>query len=170
MMRILVLFLLILCGTDGATWAQQPVAGAAGYELRDQSRSLIFRAPNANWSLNAGKQTVSLTNDTVYDAYVNLKKSWYVAATVQDAYDKRAESLKRYLPGAEMVKEKEALKLGTVDALSMTYRDPAQQKVHREVVFVHKGVPYELTFTVKEENFGKVKTEFGQILRGIEAF
>lgn len=141
-----------------------------GFELKDPTRGLVFHAPSANWSLNAGKSTVSLTNDTVYDAYVSLKKSWYTVSNVQDAYDKRAESLKRYLPGAEMLKEKESVKLGVLDALSMTYKDPAQQKVHREIVFVHKGVPYELTFTVKEENFTKVKNDFAAILKGIEAF
>lgn len=162
-----VLFVLLMWSVTAPAWSQTT---NAGYELKDLSRGFIFRAPNDNWSINAGKHTVSLTNDTVYDAYVSLKKSWYSVATTQDAYAKRAESLKRHLPGAEMIKEKDAVKLGVVDALSMTYKDPAKQKVHRDVVFVHKGIPYELSFTVKEENFGKVKGDFGKILKGIEAF
>lgn len=174
MRKLLPLFLLLLAVASVAQ-AQQaaPVAmqnADPGFELKDPVRGLVFHAPNSNWSLNAGKSTVSLTNDTVYDAYVSLKKSWYTVSNVQDAYDKRAESLKRYLPGAEMLKEKETVKLGTLDAMSMTYKDPAQQKVHREIVFVHKGMPYELTFTVKEENFAKVKNDFAAILKGIEAF
>lgn len=140
-----------------------------GYELRDPERGMVLSVP-ANWSINASKSAVSLMNDVVYDALVILKKSWFTVTTAEEAFVKTSEGLKRFLPGAEMIKDKESLKLGNTDAMSMTYRDPSQQKVHREIVFVHRGVSYELSFTVKEENFGKVKDDFGKILRGIELF
>ena len=149
------------------TAAPVAVAGT-GYELKDPTRGFVFATPNASWNLNAGQFSVSFTHDTHYDAYIQLKKSWYSVSTVQEAYDKRKESLKSYLPGAQILKDAESLSVGAEPALSMTYKDPAQQKIYREMVFIHKGVPYELSFTVKEENFEKVKADFGGILKGIQ--
>lgn len=144
------------------------VATSDGFEIKDLARGFVFKTPNAAWSINASQYAISLTHGTYYDAYVSLKKSWYTVPTVQEAYDKHKENLKSYLPGAEYLRDAEQLTLGSEPAMSMTYKDPAQQKVTREVMFLHKGVPYELSFTVKEENFPKVKDDFATILRGIQ--
>lgn len=140
----------------------------AGYELKDPTRGFTFTTPNAEWGINVSKHSVSMSHGTYYDAYVSLRKSWYTVSNSQEAYTKKKESLTSYLPGAEMVTENETLKIGSADAVSMTYKDPAQKKVHREIVFIYNGVPYEITFTVKEENFDKVKDDFSKILQGIK--
>lgn len=148
--------------------ATPATATSDGFEIKDLARGFVFKTPNAAWSINASQYAISLTHGTYYDAYVSLKKSWYTVPTVQEAYDKHKENLKSYLPGAEYLRDAEQLTLGSEPAMSMTYKDPAQQKVTREVMFLHKGVPYELSFTVKEENFPKVKDDFATILRGIQ--
>jgi hypothetical protein len=169
---------LAMLSLPASAWSQTPPPAPAaapvavptsdGFELKDLAHGFVFTAPNSAWSINASQYAVSLTHGTYYDAYITIKKSWYTVATVQEAYDKRKDNLKSYLPGAEYLRDAEAITVGAEAALSMTYKDPAQQKISREIVFLHKGVPYELSFTVKEENFPKVKDDFAAILRAIQ--
>lgn len=141
---------------------------AGGYELKDPTRGFFFKAPSAMWSMNGSSYSVSMSHKTYYDARVSLKKSWYSVTTPSELYTKRVSSLKSTLPGAQMVKENEKVKVGGIDAVSFTYKDPGQQKIVRSILLVHKGKPYELEFTVKEPNFDKVKADFSSILTNIK--
>lgn len=160
--------------TTTLTHAQTPATNAAtapGLELKDSARGVTFIAPNGLWSINAGQYSVSLNHNSIFDAYVTLKSSWYTVANAQEAYNKRKDSLKSYLPGAIFLKENEAITLGgTIPAISMTYKNPSDLKVIREIMFIQRGTPYELTFQVKEENFNSVKADFGMILQKMVLF
>lgn len=146
-------------------------ATAPGLELKDSNRGVTFNAPNGLWSINAGQYSISMNHNSIFDAYVTMKSSWYTVANAQEAYNKRKDSLKSYLPGAIFLKENEALTLGgSTQAVSMTYKNPSDLKVIREIMFVHRGTPYELTFQVKEENFNSVKADFGLILQKMTLF
>lgn len=152
-----------------ATTTQDTATGALGFKLVDSSRGMEFTTPNSTWGIHASHQTVSFSHSTLFDAHVSLKKSWYTVSNSQQAYDKRKESLKSYLPGAVFVKENEAITLGdSLNAISMTYKNPSDLKVKREIMFVHKGQAYELVFEAKEENFPSVKEDFGFILKNIK--
>ncbi|MCP5464216.1 MAG: hypothetical protein H7A33_04235 [Deltaproteobacteria bacterium] len=156
--------------------AQAPDTTAAktndkGIILQDPNRGITIEAPNASWGVNAGKYTISLNHVSFFDAHVTLKKSWYSVTTAQEAYEKRKASLKSYMPGAVFLKENEKLSIGdNVAAMSMIYKNPSDLKVLREIVFVHRGQPYELVFQAKDENFQKVKEEFGFILENLKLF
>lgn len=145
-----------------------PDPSTAGYELRDPARGFVYVTPNSSWSISANSYNVTLSHGTYYDAYISLRKGYTTYATPQEAYAKKKEYLKSSLPGAEMIKDGEAMNVGTEPAMSMTYKDPAQQKIMREIVFNHKGGSYELSFTVKQENFEAVKADFGAILKAIQ--
>lgn len=154
-----------------AQTATTNAATAPGLELKDSARGVTFIAPNGLWSINAGQYSISLNHNSIFDAYVTMKSSWYTVANAQEAYNKRKDSLKSYLPGAIFLKENETLTLGgTIQAVSMTYKNPSDLKVIREIMFVHHGIPYELTFQVKEENFNGVKADFGLILQKMLLF
>ena len=166
---ILALFTLPLTAhaQDATNTSAAPTA--TGMRLIDPVRGIEFTAPNPTWGLNASEHTISLNHSTLFDAHVTLKKSWYTVSTVQQAYDKRKESLKSYLPGAVFIKENETLTLGdNISAISMTYKNPSDLKVKREIMFINKGQAYELVFEAKEENFQSVKDDFGFILRNMK--
>lgn len=151
---------------DATTPPPSSTTVAQGFKLIDASRGLEFTAPNSTWGLHASDHSISFNHSTLFDAHVTLKKSWYTVANSQQAYDKRKESLKSYLPGAVFVKENEAITLSdSIAAVSMTYKNPSDLKVKREIMFVHKGQAYELVFEAKEENFPSVKEDFGFILK-----
>ena len=141
----------------------------AGYDLNDKNRGFKISVP-ANWSVNAGKYTISMSHGTHFDAYITLKKSWYTVSTADELYSKVKDNLGRTLPGAEIIKEKEAIKIGNISGLSVTYVDPAQQKVNRSIVFIHRGLPYELKFAIKQKNFKYIKEDFGKIFKGIQPY
>lgn len=167
---IFALSLLVACVFSTVVHAQDsaPPTAPSGLKLIDPSQGMEFQAPNAMWGINAGKYSVSLNHTSFYDAHVTLKKSWYTVPTAKDAYSKRKDSLKSYLPGAEFIKENEEITMGTTPAVSMTYKNPGDRKIIREIMFVHKGVAYELVFEAKEENFQSVKEDFGSILQNIK--
>lgn len=171
--RFQIIFLLLaFCVPLNTSFAQAPEAineaTAPGYELSDVARGIKIKLPNALWGVNANKYAISLSHGTYFDVYVSLKKSWYAVTNAQEAYSQRRISLRSYLPGAAFIKENEAITIGTAQGLSMTYTNPSEKKVVREIVFIHKGVPYEMSFTVKEENFNAVKADFGAILRDLQ--
>lgn len=153
---------------SGQTTQQQ--AEKQGYYLKDYERGLVFEVPGSQWNVNAGQYSVTIVHGKLFDARAFLRKSWRKITSLTDLYDENLRSLKHRLPGAEMIKEKEPLKVGQVPALSMTYRDPSKKIVQREIVFIHKENPFELEFSVKEENFNAVKDDFSAILRGIQTF
>lgn len=154
----------------GLTTPTAPVSATTeGMKITDPVRGVEFIAPNSTWGINASQHTISLTHSTYYDSHVTLKKSWYSVPTAQEAYIKRKDSLKSYLPGAIFVKENETLTLGAATpAVSMTYKNPSDLKVKREIMFIHKNQAYELVFEAKEENFPAVKEDFGFILRNLK--
>jgi len=158
--------------TTPATTAPTTAAPAvSGITLKDPNRGVAFTAPNTSWSVNAGKFSISLNHNKHYDAIVTLKSSWYKVVTPDEAYKKRKENLKSYLPGAEFLKENDNIVLGgSISALSMTYRNPSNLKILREILFIHKGQAYELVFQAKEENFQKVKADFGSILKNMSLY
>lgn len=142
-----------------------------GMKIIDPNRGAEFTAPNANWGINAGKFSISLSHKQHYDALVTMKKSWYTVSSANDAYSKRKDSIKSYLPGAKFIKENEALTIGgNTPAVSMIYENPSDLKIFREIMFVHKGQAYELVFQAKKENFQKVKEDFGYILKNMKLF
>jgi hypothetical protein len=143
---------------------------SAGLELKDPTRGVKFTAPNGLWSVNAGKYSISLTHQTHYDANVTLKKSYQTVASAADAYANRKKSLKSYLPGAVFMKENEAVTIGAITGQSMTYKNPSDLKVIREIMFIHNGLTYELVFKSKEENLPKVQADFTAILGSMELF
>ncbi|MBF0106609.1 MAG: hypothetical protein HQM16_14945 [Deltaproteobacteria bacterium] len=162
-----VLFILFLLCVSLGTQAQID----AGMKISDPERGIEFAAPNAIWGINAGKHSISLNHDVYYDAQVTIKKSWFTVATAEEAYSKRLESLKSYLPGAIFIKENDPVTLaGNTTGLSMIYKNPSDLKVKREIMFIHRGQPYELVFQAKEENFQKVKEDFGYILNNMKLF
>ncbi len=172
-MKFRCLFLLLaLCAPLSPVFAQAPdttnEATAPGYELNDVAHGIKIKLPNALWGVNANKYSISLSHTTYFDVYVSLKKSWYAVTNAQEAYSQRRISLRSYLPGATFIKENEAITIGTTQGLSMTYTNPSEKKVVREIVFIHKGVPYEMSFTVKEENFNAVKADFGVLLQNLQ--
>jgi|APSaa5957512622_1039677.scaffolds.fasta_scaffold184941_1 hypothetical protein len=174
MKKLLAITLLVCFLSVGIANAQTPAATAtttaAGLKLIDATRGIEFSAPNGFWGINAGKYSISLNHQTHYDAHVTLKKSWYTVGTAQEAYNKRKESLKSYLPGAVFIKENESLTVGGMPGMAMTYKNPSDLKIIREIMIVHKGQPYELVFQAKEENFQKVKADFGFILQNLKLF
>ena len=139
---------------------------SSGYKLQDPVRKLNIAAP-ANWTMNAGKYSVSMMHGTYTDAYVRLSKSWYTVGSADESYTKKKDSLKRSLPGAQFTQEKATVQLGTISGVSMTYKDPAKQQVHQVVLFIHNNVPYELSLKVKEANYNAVKADFEAILKNI---
>lgn len=146
------------------------VATSPGMVLDDPSRGIKMTAPNGLWSVSGSKYSISLNHSTYYDAGVSLRKSYYTVATAQDAYAQRKKSLGSSLPGAIFLKENETLTLGSVQAVAMTYKNPSDLKIIREIMLVHRGVPYELEFRAKEENFDKVKADFGAILQTMSLY
>lgn len=146
----------------------QADATAKGATLIDPARGIEFNAPNGSWGISSSKYSLSLNHATVYDARVTLKKSYYTVATASDAYDQHKKGLVSYMPGAQFKEEKQALKIGDLEAFSMTYENPSDLTVIREIFFIHKGIPYQLDFRVKKENFEKVKDDFTAILTGIK--
>jgi hypothetical protein len=163
---------LVICAPLSPNFAQTPnttdEATAPGYELHDVAHGIKIKLPNALWGINANKYAISLSHGTYFDVYISLKKSWYAVTNAGEAYSQRRISLRSYLPGAVFIKENEAITIGTTQGLSMTYTNPSEKKVVREIVFIHKGVPYEVSFTVKEENFNAVKADFGAILQNLQ--
>lgn len=166
MKRFVLIMLTVFCLATPLVQAQGTTVDATspGMVLDDPARGIKMTAPNGLWSVNGSQYSVSLNHNTYYDASVYLRKSYYTVATAQDAYNERKKSLGNYLPGAVYLKENEQLTLGSVQAVAMTYKNPSDLKVIREIMFVHKGVPYEMEFKSKEENFEKVKADFGAIL------
>ena len=167
------LALSIACATSvfAQVGTNNPVSApaSAGMKIIDPTRGVEFTAPNAQWDVNANKYTLSLNHNTYYDTMVSLKKGWYTVATAQEAYDKRKEGLKSYLPGAIFLKENEAVMLsGTIPGISMTYKNPSDLKIFREIMFVYRGQAYELVFQSKEENFQQIKNDFGFILQNMK--
>ena len=160
------ILLFLICQTVSA---QTPAAN--GIKLTDPERGVEFTAPNGSWNINTSKSFISLNHETFYDAHVTLKKSWYMVGTAQEAYNKRKDSLKSYLPGAIFVKENEPVTLTNgVGGISMTYKNPSDLKIQREIIFIYKNQPYELVFQAKEENFQEVKADFGFILQNMRLF
>lgn len=156
--------------TDTTTTTTTPGTNA-GLALKDTGRGLEFQAPNDQWTISASKYSISLNHDTHFDAFVILKDSWYTVGTAKEAYDKRKEVLLSYLPGAQFIKENENMTLpSSVTAISMTYKNPSDLKVIREILFVHKGKAFELVFQAQEENFSKVREDFGFILKNLKLF
>jgi hypothetical protein len=145
-----------------------PEATLPGMELTDTNRGLKVVTPNALWNINASKFSISLSHSTYYDVYVVIKKSSFNVATAQDAYQKHRDYLKTYLPDAGFLKENEGVTVGNTQGLSMTYLNPGEKKVFREIAFIHRGVPYEISFSVKEENFEAVKEDFTFILQHLQ--
>ncbi|MBU0504386.1 MAG: hypothetical protein ABII18_01140 [bacterium] len=142
-----------------------------GMKLIDTTRKVEFSSPNELWSINAGKYSISLNHNTHFDAHVTLKKSWYNVSSAQEAYDKRKNSLKSYLPSAIFIRENESITLpDNVKGKSMTYKNPSDLKVVREIMFVHDGKTFELVFQAKEDNFQIVKEDFKYILQNMKLF
>ena len=140
-----------------------------GMQLTDATRHIEFTSPNDLWSITAGKYTISLNHSTHFDAHVTLKNSWYTVSSAQEAYEKRKNNLKSYLPGAVFIRENEAITLpDNVQGISMTYKNPSDLKVIREIMFVHKNQAYELVFQAKEDNFLQIKDDFGFILKNLK--
>lgn len=157
--------------TTTTTAAAPTTPSDQGMKIIDPNRGAEFTAPNANWGINAGKYSISLSHKEHYDALVTMKKSWHSAGTAPDAYKKRKDSLQSYLPGAKFIKENESLTIGgSTPAVSMIYENPSDLKVFREIMFVHKSQAYELVFQAKKENFQKVKNDFGYILKNMKLF
>ncbi|HLD44039.1 MAG TPA: hypothetical protein VJC18_01285, partial [bacterium] len=128
-------------------------------------------APSELWNINAGKFSIGLNHNAVLDAVVTLKKSWYDVTTAQEAYEKRKNNLSSYLPGAIFIMENQRVLLpGNIEALSMTYKNPSDLKVSREIMFVHRGAAYEFVFQAKEENFTTVKEDFRYILENMKLY
>lgn len=163
---------LILVAISGQVFAQAATneATAPGMVLDDPYRGIKFTAPNALWSVNGSSYSIGLSHGTYYDASVYLRKSYYTVTTAQEAYNQRKDSLKSYLPGAQYLKENESITIGNITGVSMTYKNPSDLKIIREIVFLHKGVPYELEFKAKEENFEKVKADFATILAKLSLY
>jgi hypothetical protein len=143
-------------------------AALPGFELTDAAHGFKIIMPNGLWNITATKYAISITHNTLFDVFITLKKGWYAVATAQDAYKQRRESLKTYLPGAVFVKENEEITIGNAPAVSMTYTNPGDKKVVREIMFMQHGVSYELSFTVNQENFEAVKQDFGLILQKLQ--
>lgn len=175
-MRSTILLGFIMMALVASTSAQAQDATAAagtstnGIKLIDPTRGVEFNAPNPTWGVNAGKHSISLNHNQHYDAHVTLKKSWYTVATAQEAYDKRKKSLKSYIPGAIFLKENQEVTIGTLKGMSMTYKNPSDLKIKREIMFIHKGKAYELVFQAKEQNFQTVKADFGYILQNMKLY
>lgn len=170
MKKVLIALTIILACTSSYTvLAQDATSAIAGMKIIDPTRGVEFTAPNSQWDINANKYTLSLNHNTYYDTMVSLKKSWYTVPTAQEAYNKRKDSLKSYLPGAVFIKENDPVTLGgSVQALSMTYKNPSDLKILREIMFIYKGQAYELVFQSKEENFQNIKADFGAILQSMK--
>lgn len=167
---VLFMFAVFLFAITNHVMAQEDTALSSitsSMNLTDLERGIEFAVPS-QWGVNAGKYSISINHTTYYDSHVTLKKSWYTVSTAEEAYEKRRHSLLSYLPGAVFVKEKETLTLGTVPAMSMTYKNPSDLKIIREIMFVHKGTAYELVFESKEENFQIIKNDFGFILKNMK--
>jgi len=161
-----ILFVLFLFSVHTQSYAMDD--SFKGMQLIDAARHIEFTSPSDLWSITAGKYTVSLNHSTHFDAHVTLKNSWYTVATAQEAYEKRKNNLKSYLPGAIFIKENEAITLpGNILGISMTYKNPSDLKIVREIMFVHKNQAYELVFQAKEDNFLAVKDDFGFILKNL---
>jgi len=153
------------------TMASPTSASDEGVTVRDPKFGVQFKAPNENWSVTTTKHSVGLNHNVLYDVSVILKKSWYTVSSIQEAYNKRKDSLINYLPGAIFVKENDEVTLGgTTKGLSMIYKNPGKDVVKREIMFIHKNQAYELVFQAKDENFQKVKTDFSYILNNMVLF
>lgn len=134
-----------------------------GYELS---------TPNVKWIMNVAKDSIALTHEDYFDAVVRLKRSQdTTVGTLEGAYDKRKQFLKSYMPDARFIKEKDTVTIGgSTPAISMIYENPAAGEVSREILFVHKGQPYELVFKAKKQNFQKVKDDFAHILHNLKLY
>ncbi len=142
-----------------------------GAKLTDFGRGVEFVTPSSTWDVNVSSYSITLNHNVNYDVRVTLNKMMNSVSTTSDAYSKRKENLKSYLPGAIFIKENEPVTLaGGVAAVSMTYKNPADLTITRVIVFLHKNQGYELEFKAKEENFGNIKTDFGAILQGVRLF
>lgn len=146
-------------------------SAATGKTLKDYDRGTEFSTPNASWNISDNKTTITISHQKHYDALVMLKKSWFQGTDAKQIYDARKKSLASYLPGAIFIRENQNITVGgSVTAVSMTYKNPADLKVVREVFFIHKGQAYELVFQAKEATFPTVKDEFGSILNSMKLF
>lgn len=172
MKKIALVFLSVFLFAAPLVHAQGTTVDATspGMVLDDPTRGIKITAPNGLWSVNGSQYSISLNHNTYYDASVYLRKSYYTVADAQSAYDQRKKSLLNYLPGAQFLKENEQMTIGNIQAVSMTYKNPSDLKIIREIMFIHKGIPYEMEFKAKEENFEKVKADFGTILTKISLY
>lgn len=166
----LILFLWITTLLPYTSMAQGVTAEASapGIELKDPYRGFFFKMPNALWNVSVYSSSTRFNHQTYYDASVSINKSYSTGSSSLDALESRKKSLQSYMPGAKYYVEKEEFKIQNTQAHSMTYEDPSTLKVTREIIVIHKGKPYEIKFTVKKENFDKVKEDFKFILDNMQ--
>lgn len=157
----------------GATAQQaQTNLGAGGFELVDATNGIKVVGPGANtdWTGDLdqeGFDRISLSHDV---CKIKLKEH-YVRDTPPDkAHEEELAYIAKTMPGAMYLKKGEKVKVGGVDAVSLTYKNPATLDVKRIVFFSHRGVTYRLTFDFAEKDFATVKDDLAFIFSHIALF
>lgn len=147
-----------------------------GGEIRDLLLGLGLKAPSQKWRVQAIIDGVKLSfydaDEYFTDIVVNFYKLEYKDTTLAAAYETHVKKMNEEYDGLTVMSEKLPLKLnGAVDAMTFTFKHPTKRIVNRDVIFMHKGTPTLINFSMAESRFEKHKADLATILnKGILIF